>query len=462
MDKRVTVIKVPAASNSGPEAVPTQQLFTRQKALPKMPQLYLELLENKDKIKQTLLSKEYDPSDSVSDISYFRQPYIEAPVAPLESRPSAQEQQVHQDDDDDATASVQEGGGGGRGSDWSDSSEGVVDRGAGHPDPHDAYSEEEDDGPHSEAERNGEDEDDNEDAETVWEEEEDEEADDDDEPGLSGRHRGGQEYSHRQREEYPKHPNRHQKYADMLQGARDGNGIADAPAAPAPKLSDLERMGHLRSGASRPSDPIYPELSRLQSKDNDREDEVKRELLFKFDLLRKGYKHVSIPEYTMNTDLRHLSRSYENTLRRVTLDSSVENYKSYMIGGFMLTEFLIQQWFQFDMQGFTKQQVMNMNQYERLFIELGEKSYRPGGSPWPVEVRILTTVLMNAVIFAVSKMILKKTGSDVMNMMGLGGGGSTGTATPPGPHPEHGGDAYGGQKRKMQGPSINFQDLPDI
>ena len=68
------------------------------------------------------------------------------------------------------------------------------------------------------------------------------------------------------------------------------------------------------------------------------------------------------------------------------------------------------------MQDFTKQQIVNMNKYEYLLIELGEKNYVPEGSKWPVEIRLLFTILINAAIFIVTKMVMKKIGSNLFGV----------------------------------------------
>ena len=67
--------------------------------------------------------------------------------------------------------------------------------------------------------------------------------------------------------------------------------------------------------------------------------------------------------------------SYEDTLRKLSLDSNVENFKQYLIYGFMGIEFVLGRFLKLDMEGFTQQQIISMSSYEKLLIELGEKSY---------------------------------------------------------------------------------------
>jgi len=180
-------------------------------------------------------------------------------------------------------------------------------------------------------------------------------------------------------------------------------------------------------------------------------DDAKRELLFKFELLKKSYKTDNIPEFSIHSDYDQMKKSYEMTLRTLSLDKSVEDYKRYLMGGFMLMEFVCGNWFGFDMSGFTQQQMVSMSSYEKLLIELGEKSYVPTGSKWPVEVRLLFLVIMNAAFFIISKMILKKTGSNLMNAMNGLSSNASGNQ-----------QQSGIKKRKMKGPTVSLDDIPDI
>lgn len=205
----------------------------------------------------------------------------------------------------------------------------------------------------------------------------------------------------------------------------------------APTLSELEDKGQFQRKKQ------FPNLDYDDFTNND--DNEKRELLFKFDLLKKKYKNSHIPDFTIHTDLNTMSKVYDSTLRRLSLDSSVENYKNYLIGGFMLVEFILGNWLKFDMQGFTQQQIINMNSYEKLLIELGEKSYIPGGSKWPVEVRLIFLIIINAAFFTVSKLITKASGANILNMINSM---NTANNLP--------------KKRKMRGPNLDFDEMPDI
>jgi hypothetical protein len=113
-------------------------------------------------------------------------------------------------------------------------------------------------------------------------------------------------------------------------------------------------------------------------------------------------------------------------------------------------EFILGYVFKLDMNGFARQQMISMSSYERLLIELGEKSYVPTGSKWSVEIRLLFLVVMNTAVFLVGRMMLKKTGADVMGLVNSMNGSTQTTGGIP------------QKKRKMKGPSLNVDDIPDI
>ena len=210
----------------------------------------------------------------------------------------------------------------------------------------------------------------------------------------------------------------------------------------APTLSELEKQGGYV-----PKKELR-DINRTTMNEQEEEDS-KRELLFKFDLLRKSYPSSIIPEYTIHTDIRTMQKSYGDSVRRLSLDSSVDNYKTYIVYGFMGCEFIFGNFLGFDMQGFTQQQILSMNSYEKLLIELGEKSYVPSGSKWPVELRLLFMIIMNAAFFVISKMIMKKTGANILGMV------NSMNASPAQ------GSAPAQRKRKMKGPNIDL-DIPDL
>ena len=212
----------------------------------------------------------------------------------------------------------------------------------------------------------------------------------------------------------------------------------------APTLAELEAKGHYQ-----PKQELR-DINHITTTEYDNED-MKREYMFKFDLLKKSYPMAvtTIPEYTIHSDMREMQKSYECTVRRLSLDSTVDSYKQYLLGGFMLVEFVFGNFLGFDMQGFTQQQIIGMHNYEKLLIELGEKSYVPSGSKWPVELRLLFVIIMNAGFFIVGKLVMRKTGANLMGMLN-----SINTpATPP---------DSSKPKRRMKGPNINIDNIPDI
>lgn len=222
--------------------------------------------------------------------------------------------------------------------------------------------------------------------------------------------------------------------------AYDNNTSKNDKHSLPPSLADIEATGGIvRKKELR--DINHIPISEEQ------EDDAKRELMFKFELLKKSYPNSTVPEFTVHSDYQTMKKSYEQSVRRLSLDSSVETYKTYLIGAFMASEYIFGHYLGFDMQGFTQQQILSMNSYEKLLIELGEKSYVPKGSKWPVEVRLLMLIVINSAFFIVSKMLLKKTGTNILGMINNMNTANINVSD------------SSRAKRKMRGPDINLSDF---
>jgi len=160
--------------------------------------------------------------------------------------------------------------------------------------------------------------------------------------------------------------------------------------------------------------PSINELTKKKKYNPDEED-TKRELIFKFGLLEKTYPFSNIPKFTVHSNLTYMQKSYDDIVRKLSLDSTVDSYKTYLIYAFMGCEFFAGHVLKLDMQGFTQQQIISMQTYEKLLIELGEKSYF-STTKFPVEIRLIMMVVINAAFFIFSRMLFKKTGSDIIKL----------------------------------------------
>lgn len=150
------------------------------------------------------------------------------------------------------------------------------------------------------------------------------------------------------------------------------------------------------------------------SKKEDQDDEERRVLYDKFSILKKKYKDYKIPEFSPYADINVLRRTYDSAVKQLQLDYTVENYKKYLIGGFSLTQFLVNKFLKIDMTGFAEQQILSINQYEQVLIEIGEKSYFKAPSQMAPEFKLLMLIGFNVVIFVISKMIFKSTGDNII------------------------------------------------
>ncbi len=353
-NNKIEIVKIPNNSKDSTDNKMMNANFERY------PRQYLELLENKDKVKSEMVNKDYDPDEALSVKEFERN--IGGGLGGGHQNRNQMDQRVGKitEEDDEDLLSI---------SDVEDNTKDDLESNNEMSGSEDADDEDEDD-----------------------EEEEDEEEefdldDDDDDDAFKGK----QDYDEDE---------------SVSGGNQTKEKLKQMFHPEGPKLSDL---------VDNTSSRTIPNINMMADSEDDDEDK-KRELIFKFNLLRRSYKNVDIPEFTIHSPYKKMNDSYEMTLRMLSLDSSVEQFKQILIGGFMLTEYLMG-YLRFDMEGFTKAQILQLASYERLLLELGQKSYVPTDQQLPVEIRLIGLILLNAVIFIISKLILKKTGTNLMSML---------------------------------------------
>ena len=382
----------------------------QQQVFPRIPRLYLELMENKSKIHQDLINREYVPPDKDVMPSIDREKVLSPPIEqeknPSERSFSKRLDILLSDNDSDSVSPASTDGSIPTSVSGLSIKEEIV---------HEA-PEKKDEGYESD--------------DSNLSQKLKELLGDDSDSSWSSKSRSA-----------PRTPPK-TKVVDKYSQHRDkqGHSVAGVGPVPAPTLAELEARGGYVPR------PVMRDLNQPSKNEQDEED-AKREILFKFDLLKKSYPVSSIPEYTIHTDLKTMEKAYGDCVRRLSLDSSVESYKTYLVYGFMGVEFVMGNFLGFDMQGFTQQQIISMHSYEKLLIELGEKSYVPTGSSWPVELRLLFMIIMNAAFFVVSKMMMKKTGANLMGMINSMNR----------PNSNSGASA---RKRKMRGPNVDLGEIP--
>lgn len=164
----------------------------------------------------------------------------------------------------------------------------------------------------------------------------------------------------------------------------------------------------------------------------DEEEQKKRnEVYFQYQVLKRMHPSAPIPEFTIYSDTDVMAQKYEMIAKKLSLDSSVENWKRYMIIFVMGLEVVLGR-LSFDVEGFAQQQLVQMSTYDALLVEMAEKSYTPNGkSKWPVEARLIMMLTVNMAMFIVCRMIQKKTGTNLLGSINNQFGGERFVRSPP-------------------------------
>jgi len=156
-------------------------------------------------------------------------------------------------------------------------------------------------------------------------------------------------------------------------------------------------------------DDIYDESSEDDTKLTIAE--KKDEMLYRFKLIKEGYPGIALPRITKKMKLAKMVRLYEHVMSRIKLKVKTNNFKIFLVLGFLAMQFAVKK-FGGDAAGFTINQMTSMKQYEKYLREIGESDFSSFGGDLPVMVRLPFFMAVNMGIFLVAKWIFKKTGKD--------------------------------------------------
>ena len=141
-----------------------------------------------------------------------------------------------------------------------------------------------------------------------------------------------------------------------------------------------------------------------QSMDAEEQARWRADFRVKIGILRQAYSDFDIPSFDDSIPLEVIHQHYERYVQQIHIDNSVGNYKVYLLILFAGIELFCVKILGLDMGGYCINQLTMMNKYERLLVELGEKSSVSVGSEWPVEARICGLALFNALVFLVVRL----------------------------------------------------------
>ena len=176
--------------------------------------------------------------------------------------------------------------------------------------------------------------------------------------------------------------------------------------APPPTLRELQDKY--------PEEPIIQKEYVYPHSDDEATIKKRNEVYFQYQVLKRMHPSAPIPEFNMYSDPELMGKKYDMLAKNLSLDSSVENWKRYMIIFVMGLEVVLGK-LSFDVEGFAQQQLVQMSTYDSLLVEMAEKSYTPNGkSKWPVEIRLIMLLTVNMAMFIVCRMIQKKTGTNLL------------------------------------------------
>lgn len=172
------------------------------------------------------------------------------------------------------------------------------------------------------------------------------------------------------------------------------------------------RLIELETAEDSVSPPPISQFYQKQPETIEDEMELKQNLIAKVNMLRHVHKTMDIPYVSMNQEYKVIKAEYDNLLKTLNICSKQEKYRLFLKAGFAAVEFFLGKVFKLQMEGFAKEQIENIERYDELLLELGEKNYvADAPEKFPVEVRLLGMIVVQAAMFVGLKKLTGGTSS---------------------------------------------------
>ena len=133
----------------------------------------------------------------------------------------------------------------------------------------------------------------------------------------------------------------------------------------------------------------------------------------KFQNLKLNYPEHGI-EFPEGKSLNKRHETYLAIIKFIYVNMNLGQLQLGYIIVLMAIEFVCVKAFNVPLAGFTKMELKRMHRYNQLMVELGENLYSVGTGSWPIEWRILGTLIMNIVIFIALKFLASYVGGESM------------------------------------------------
>ena len=146
---------------------------------------------------------------------------------------------------------------------------------------------------------------------------------------------------------------------------------------------------------------------------------IRADYRVKFGLLRDAYPKLQIPEPGEFVPIYLIYTQYQQYVKSIHVDSSVESNKTYLLIVWLVIEVFCTKLLGLPCSGYTQNQFQYMNKYQMLLVELGEKTYNAtGGSSWPIELKLAGLAFFNALVFVLIQYLVSTVGGSAAGEMG--------------------------------------------